>query len=93
MQRKLLAAAPMYDKKLRCTILPWTHSLHSWVGYMYVFDDKIRAKDMLIYFVPVEGQMRVRCHYTTIQLKGDGSTVMKTDPDPEKDKEMEGFVI
>ena len=86
MQSRMLSSSPMYDKKLKATVYPWTDPFHSWIGYAYVFDSTLQP-DRLFYFVPTEGTMTCRVHECSITVdRSDGRIKLSTMPQPEKDE-------
>jgi len=89
MDERILRSMPMYDRGLAARVFPWTHSVHSWVGYVYVFDGPY-SKSELVYFVPKEGQISYYVHRTRARMESSsvhGYTLL-TDPDPDSDEKI-----
>ena len=75
---------PMYDRRLKARVFPWSHPHNSWLGYIYIFDDRDQV-DMLIYFVPLEGEMRFRVHHCRATLTPSGPFGYTLDTEPSLD--------
>jgi len=78
-----LRSQSQYDKVAQAEVYPWSHPFNTWVGFLYVYEDKDK-QNLLVYFVPVEGGQSIHVHKTDTHVRK-GVLVPISLPNPDED--------